>query len=124
MNNSPKTTNFTSVSRHLDGDFVELLLAEARHRARIPTFLEKITKSGNPPQRYQYVAPSQKKTLSQFIQNEWVGKGYTPNEIDHEMLKAYDPELVKALLESEEILPQHLSFQQKPKKKPCNLPSP
>ncbi len=36
----PVVKEFIHVSKHLDDDFVELLLAEARYRARIPEFLE------------------------------------------------------------------------------------
>lgn len=86
---------FISVSRHLDDDFVGLLLAEARYRARIPEFLEKLKGHQNPPAQYDQSPRNLR--LPDFIQQEWIGKGFSPSEIDRQMLAAYDPKIVRAI---------------------------
>jgi hypothetical protein len=118
MPSRPVVREFKSVSRHLDDDFVELMLKEARHRARIPTFLERIHNSENPPQGYEYAGGQKKGQLADFIQIEWLDKGFNPNDIDRQMLEAYDAELVKSL--KNQNLPPHLFFPEKANKKTCN----
>lgn len=91
----PVVREFISVSKHLDDDFVELMLAEARHRARIPTFLERVAKYENPPEKYERSPRNLR--LPEFIQKEWIDKGFLPAEIDRQMLAAYDEKIVRAI---------------------------
>lgn len=86
---------FISVSKHLDDDFVELLLAEARHRARIPAFVERVLEAKNIPK--QYAESPRNLRLPEFIKQEWINKGFLPHEIDRQMLAAYDSKLVRAI---------------------------
>lgn len=91
----PVVKEFIHVSKHLDDDFVELLLKEAQYRARIPEFLEILEEADDPPAKYETSPRSVK--LPEFIQTEWVDKGFKPSEIDRQMLKAYDEKLVRAI---------------------------
>jgi len=86
---------FISVSKHLDDNFVELLLAEAYHRARIPEFLDIISNYAAPPMKYADSPRNLK--LPDFIQREWINKGFNPPEIDRQMLAEYDKKLVRAI---------------------------
>lgn len=91
----PIVKEFIHVAKHLDDDFVELLLVEARHRARIPEFLEFVSGLNSPPAKYE-TSPRNVR-LPEFIQSEWIDKGFKPEEIDRQMLKAYDEKLVRAI---------------------------
>ena len=91
----PVVKEFIHVSKHLDDDFVELLLAEARYRARIPEFLEILTELEDPPAKYEMSPRSVR--LPEFIEEEWVKKGFKPSEIDRQMLHAYDDKIVRAI---------------------------
>ena len=91
----PVVQEFISVSKHLDDDYVEMLLVEARHRARIPVFVEKLQSPPNPPALYAQSPRNLK--LPDFIRKEWIDKGFNPSEIDRQMLDAYDPKIVRAI---------------------------
>lgn len=117
----PIVKEFVSVSKHLDDDFTDLLLAEARYRARIPAFLEMVSELDSPPAKYGTLLGNAQ--LPEFIRTEWVDKGFKPDEIDRQMLDAYDENLVSAIESYEKnngLLEGALRFKRVENKMPLN----
>lgn len=108
---SPLIQEWISVTDHLDDDDFELLLAEAKQRARVTIFVKELNAREDRPM--QYAASPRNLKLTDFIEQEWVAKGFNPLSIDRKMLGAYDDKLVRAIENYEYnngFLPEHLRF--------------
>lgn len=108
---NPHFIEWVSITEHLDETDMQLLLQEARSRARVSLFLNRISESRCPPIRY--IESPRGLGLKEFIEREWISKGFLPHEIDRRMLAAYDKKLVRAIENFEYangILPDALRF--------------
>ena len=100
-----------STIHHLTNDDVEVLLKEAKRRARFAVFKENITDTENPPSLYEN-AP-RNLSLVDFIENEWLKKGFNPNNYERGIVGAYDKKLLRAIENYEYnhgLLPEEFRF--------------
>lgn len=100
-----------STVHHLTNEDVEVLLKEAKRRARFAVFKDKILDTEDPPELYEN-AP-RNLNLKEFIANEWLKKGFNPNDYERGLIGAYDKKLVRAIENYEYnhgLLPEELRF--------------
>lgn len=101
-----------AVSDDLTDEDRESLLKEARVLAKQNILLRELRTSDRRPNPYEN--PSRKLSLVEFIQTEWVDKGWNPPDIERAVVSKFDPKLLKACTDYEskrvKTLPEGLRF--------------
>lgn len=109
--NQPLVEEWMSIAEHLDEDDLIHLLTKAKQLAQVRLFAKSMEDKAEKPMLY--VDSPRGLKLTDFIEREWLRKGFSPRDIDRKKLAAYDEKLVRAIENyeySNGILPESLRF--------------
>lgn len=102
---------FAEVAPYLNEKHLAAILEKARHDARIGRFLAEINASDNRPGLYRDKPGWM--SLPEFLKTEWLAKGWLRDDVDRQMVEAYDDGLLRGIINFEANhgrLPDDLQF--------------
>lgn len=102
---------FAEVAPYLNEKQLEAILERARHDARIGRFLAEINASNTRPALYRDKPGWM--SLPEFLRTEWLAKGWLRDDVDRQMVGAYDDGLLRGVINFEANhgrLPDELQF--------------